>query len=119
MAEIDFTITAEAERRERVMNETDKINLSATFEPMTTYRSGSTGLPCITIAGISAFFYLHDDGAMRVSLHFDGVDPDVTPEWSEHVPVKVDVGGVIVYEIDDKGQEVVHLDPSNIKWRNG
>ena len=62
--------------------------------------------PHVEVAGVSAYLYLHTDGALRVSLHFE-VDPEVFPQWAEAGPVKGDVGGHLVYEVDSDGMETI------------
>lgn len=63
-------------------------------------------LPCLEVAGVQVYVYLHEDGALRVALHFDTADPAMFPSMESMrgcVPVKLDAGGSIVWEADASG----------------
>lgn len=71
--------------------------------------------PCIQVGGAVVFAYLHEDGGLRVALHFDEADPEVWPSLSNAeacVPVTVDAGGETpVWTADERGLETTSDTP--------
>jgi hypothetical protein len=78
------------------------VNAAAKFYPAarTTDPGDLALLPCIEVGGVQVYAYVRD-GALVVSLDFDGTDPDAFDQYGPDgaVPVQVKLGGEEVYEV--------------------
>lgn len=66
------------------------------------------GTVSLKIAGVLVFGYVNPDGYLVISMHFDEADPEVFGETDGGeviVPVELNVGGTVVYRVDEHGNE--------------
>lgn len=70
-----------------------KLNQAARFRPQ--LEDNEYSRPCVEIGGVQVYVYF-GGGALRVSVHYDGADPEVLTEAGT-VPTHINLGGTEVY----------------------
>lgn len=102
----------------------DAINQSVRFLPMTTpagdagplHQTTSTGgaMPCLDIAGIQVYAYVHPDDGLRISVLFDEARYPLIRRDGDCVPCRIDIGAEHT-ALYDGG----HLDPARPRPDHG
>lgn len=79
----------------------NEINQAAIFHPQDPNDEDAS--PCVEIAGVQVYVYITDEGTLRISTHYDTANTEVFGDGP--VPTEVNIGGTIVYRIDEDGAE--------------